>query len=1541
MDVITIDANGKLKLAYNGSYKLQFVTPEQAEALVEYFTPSEIIGSDLDESSAYEQAVREWGQRMAQYNFNQNNRLQTWGLARDYLMRMLGDNNELSIAAGYAQANTLSNGKRNATALFGWFGSTTTVGEILDSFRKQTMIEFSFASLLSITDGLYGMQENAWKSMSATEKADLEFYIILTLIGGEDLMGLDAVTQVSAYEEYKYFEKRFLPEYRYYEKRNKWWRPNAKRKFKQLRDLRDAYKGEWGALQNTVASGGTEINKGIASFNSTYQAYVDSCEKINTIKGKKTGDEYVIWEDVEKALMAAGTLTADEITELSVYWTDYIEAGERKHKDVSEALAGLANWSESARKDARDSVESQWKFDEQERKAKEQVYRDVYEAYIDGIATKEQLEAAAAEVYGEEAAARKTHQKNMAAVLISDLDGIIEDGGEHMTEYLTLANEYALLIRQAYGTRFEAELAAREAEWEQQTRDINEKYKAWVEASGLILERGREDWLSGIESFNQKHAEWRKRFEAEYTQVSNAWAAAYLEGLEEKSAWVEQATEAADNALTGTMLAMVGIDAEAGARKFDTLDPVGMPGLGGVEEASTALDGLLNMAGITGMETAFTAMAGSAGTIATQVQRGLGGISGMNTWNSGQIQVAATAFARESNALLAAGEAKKLAYMAREIAEEAIEGLYTSVKEANENFSESMDENFAAWEKNGNTYTKRFIAYSTLLSDKYERVSVAGYREYIMSPFNFETDLSEERLINLSSLAIQVLISDAQEEVKEKSEEIFGTADENTKKAQSDRTETINVYKKKKVVTGFREVVHTIRDGEYTTRVPIYEWQDELKDTQYRSEGAGEYGRHIGYAPVTVAEPDVDKGKNSLFVNSGKGELGRLMSEYIYYQMKEDLGWAYSQRAPWEKPLWDDRDTTINAPSLRSVVDIGMQIVTTVVGAVATPFTGGASLVAAIAVNTAMNVADDAVFGALDVAGGFKTFGEAGFEFGKKVLSSAATSTISAGFGGFGSFLETPTKGLMGAATNGLTGMSKVLTQTVVSGMQTMTTTLVNSTINSFTYSEEDKFGFSGDIFAKSMQGGLISMAGGMTSTFTSGLLGHINLGENASKVLGFNNQNIGDMGNLNNLLGGLAGQGVEYALGGNFTLNVLNLSMFGIKGREGSNPLINSSPISMGLLELRFGRDGFDMGLGTGGVDASYGTIASAVRGTAAWGTSTWINSYTKNNEVNAAVALRAQYGYGDKVQKDQLFDILRGNTTLLGRDSDGFGGQTITENGKRTVYLDGYYDGMSEGEQFALAVLLGHEAYRDGYGTGANTQQAVQAHVEMLKRIQDGGENITMNGNLVSDMAIYDYAKETGNWGVFEAYVREAYDSSADNWQLTNSGKLLFDGKATVYNHETGEVIISLEELGMSDDNDYATALSRMLGVSTETANKIIQDMFANGNGRSNSGGVGIQIQGGKTATALDYQNALINTVNSRLSGAVGLEQPFVSYNGQDVNIFKNYLIILLGSDIHSSSYELSKIGQPYSDEEWNRLTMDEATSPLTQALFAGMGD
>ncbi len=333
------------------------------------------------------------------------------------------------------------------------------------------------------------------------------------------------------------------------------------------------------------------------------------------------------------------------------------------------------------------------------------------------------------------------------------------------------------------------------------------------------------------------------------------------------------------------------------------------------------------------------------------------------------------------------------------------------------------------------------------------------------------------------------------------------------------------------------------------------------------------------------------------------------------------------------------------------------------------------------------------------------------------------------------------------------------------------------------------------------------------------------------SKLDGFNSSQIGSIQNLNGTIGGLASAGLSYGLTGEATFNILNISDFG-------------AGASSGLLEMTLSKDrGVITRLGTGGTDLSFGTVSSSLQGIKNLNKNMQITrAANRNNMGNAATALRTQYGFGDEKQLAQLEEILKGRTELKRGNGDGKA-QTVTENGKRTVYLNSYKENMTREEQFALGITLGHEAYRDGITGGAQgqfneTAEAVLGHTALAKRMQgDSMYNNMMTGlintdmNLKNDISAFDYAIAAGDWGAFGSYVGNTYDYSADYWRLKADGSIVFDGSRDLnveYYDEWGNLRVKKGYI-TDETGSMSQALAQYVG--EERASQILGENWKNG--------------------------------------------------------------------------------------------------------------
>jgi hypothetical protein len=1306
MDLIQIK-DGKLGFAYNDSFQIQKMTGGQAEALKSFFSPLKQIGIEINMASQFEAALRLLSQYIVDYEISTDaSKYIQWGLARDYLLsQLIANNGEIkSMADWYSPVNAL-NPDENLGSMpigYGGTGKDPQVGNAAVAYRA---VELSRS------------QKDAWDRLSSQEKTDLEFYTILTLLGngGRESKGFSYISAQSEYRNIVVrldFEKSRL--------KRKLWIPVARHFYRagleRLNATTNHILPAFYYINDTIERAKTGLETTVTSLNSAFSLYAVSCNRLAALNGVVTGNGNVRWDTVKGALQTAGGLTADEIQRIEKYWYEMEKDAKGSYQNTLDALKELIRWSRNKKEDDKKIFEQAWIEDELIRLENQTVYRDVFNAYVEGTADITTLNKAAAAAYGNKAPARKNHLENLEQTIIQDLKGITENGASYKDEYAGLAGELTELIQRAYAARYNAELTARQLEWDMQRYDIQEKYRSWVEASNLILERGRADWKTGMTKMRESYARWINNFNEEYKETGLAWTAAYLTGLEDKARWVEMATEAAQNSAAGALLAMVGSEAEMMSRRMDTRSPSGKALTAGMEEAENTLRQLFENTGLMNVETAFAAINGIAGTITSQVRQGIGGPA---VWNSAVIQAAALALAKETNEELAAREAKKVAACVQQIVQEALANLVKGVDEANENFDENMDDFFileGQWRRSGQHYIKDIIVHSTLFDPVItEGAMVKGYEYYKMAPIKLSVSLDESRLQDLDALAVQALINNMYTEIQGIAQKIFGADEKN----------------------------------------------------------AGLFTEHIGEGPEVKPDVNADMEIHELFSDDGTGELGRLLRLYIYWSLKERNGINAMNSALWEKPLWDSRNSRFDAPSIRSVVDVGMQvtstIVATVVGAVAGAFSGGAGFVLAAAINSAVNLTDDLMFSALDVSGGYKSWDEAGVEFGKKTVITAAGALIGGAFNGIGaaagsalgasssSFLQS---GITGMVTNNLTGISRVMARTALAGIQTITTGTVTSALNAVTYSSRDGFGFSRDVFIGGMKSASIGALSGMTGSFTTGMM---NLG-----LEGFYDSFYADGEKLSSLAGGLTGQGVNYAFNGDYTLNLLNLD------------LLTNGTINSGVLELHLGRGGLNMGLGTGGVDVSAGTMFSALRGLEAWKVNAQLLTSKEKNARQYARQMRTLYS-GDAVTKAEFEAVLEGRTRYVENQYAG-GTESIYDGdtGIKTVFLG--MDALEDGSRFGLNVVFSHEAYRNGrddgiYGQFIEGNNAAAGHIRTALGLMETYGADSLSAGLQGEAFWYQYALTAYDYSILEAALG-AYDSGRDFWQLTDTGGLTYDG-------------------------------------------------------------------------------------------------------------------------------------------------------------------
>ncbi|MCL2765847.1 MAG: hypothetical protein FWD40_11310 [Treponema sp.] len=1314
-NIITVK-DGRLAFNRDETMTLSGTDSFAAEELMTFFNTRSNAQFDI---SQYEVSIRDLSLRMTEY-FLDIDKFKQWSLAREYLLySLINSNNELKfLQSHYHGLGEMESGGSLAEILV----KTTT------NIWEQSI--HSLYSVLSSSERIWDLEnifKNAWDGLTDEERADLEFYTLLTMhnIGGAYFEGFSKMHSIDIYMEAVDYVN--LKYYEAVRELGKWWNAAVFGSYREMRDLSDIawYKimAVYEETQNQVDDWMTQLMQILSSIQINEIAYNESCEKLVILTGIKGEGQNTGWNEINLALQRTET-NIDGIAGLQYWWELMQESQTMEFINVPDALTALLRWSREEEINAKRSLETRWVTDAQHQQQSEFNFQAAVDAYIAGTITAAELNTAANNAYGKNSIALKNHLDNVHAVIFNSLSMYINMDFDFYSEFNTLGEELALLTGKILENRYTAELAAREIEWSLSLKDITEKFNEWKDSTAKIMENGRTDWSAGLQKMEAAYREWNVNFQNEYERINEEWAQAYLAGLEDKEQWLLHAANAANQASSESFLSLVGTEGERLSRFMDVREPLGIRNA--IPEARSLMSDLLQSSGIVNMSIALNSLNSIAGTASYHAKRGLGGI---NIWNAAFDKTAASDLARKINSDISDSEARKLAFNARLAADEAIRGLAVNTDKANQDFRRSMNDHFifnGLWRRSGNNYVKEVIKGSTFFTPVIsETVTIMGYIDYIMEPILLKTNLDDINLENLNSIAIRGLLENVFIEVQAVAKEIFGSGADSIK---------IN------------------RSG------------------IEREQSAGKFGAHIGYSPADRLFEYNGTNKKDMFYDEGAGELGRLLSEFTYWDVIDKKGSAELTIAPWDKRMWNDNGSWFSAPSLRTVGSIAASIAA---GAV----TGGAGF-AGLALYVGISSSSDILFGTLDAANGYKTFDESAFGIGKSVLTSTVNGLGAAAFNGISMGDNVIYEGLAKKAAGfSDSPVYKVAANTAMTGLQTASTSIAASAINGITYNSGGKFGYNQDILNSGMNNLLAGTSASMMSAFTSASLKAVNSGFNFEKLTGFSNANKNDVAKLNDLIGSFAGQGVNYALGNDFTLNMLNMSM------------ITGNTINGGLLELRLGRDNTKMNFGTGGANVSFDNILASARGAQVWNVNSHINSFTGNNgNFDSSIALRAQYGYGDNVQKGQLWDIINDIVTINTEAQGNYIAQTsIDENGKRVINLAGYQKGMSMEEQMFLAAILGHEAYRDGYKTGEidasgnivtressfnELREASIARLAMSDRISyDYNDFYSNNPNFDLENLFLLNAKETGDYSLFDDFLRLTYNNDEDYFWLSTS--------------------------------------------------------------------------------------------------------------------------------------------------------------------------
>jgi hypothetical protein len=1337
LDLVTVK-DGKLRFAGNGALPVTGLDEAGAAALDDYFNGLSIQGDEQFESSPFELAARDLFKRLASYQFSSEG-YKTFAYARDY---MIGSLIKVNPGLKYLE-DQISHAK------------VLQPGEVLGNYKVNPKTKLSKV-VKNKKSAVEAAQKKAWKSLSAQEQEDLEFYTILCLMGG----GGEGAAYFGRMNEYAELEvavkitQTIVNDMNSFPDKLFSWIGGAKDEARYMARSASVLFNE---LDQQLTDAAHNLSGGLDSLTAVLAKYEASNQRLASLTGNKENGT-ITWQEIYESLTLAEILTAEELSNLERFWNTMKAETERTFTDVQSGIGALVQWGVLRKEKNLKNLEDLYQAQEEDRLLAENQYREVYESFMRGEASAAELGAAVTAAFDKNSPAKKTHLDHLGAPLNTHLDKALEGRSFAAAQAGLVGADYVDLLTLLYQNRYGEELRAREMEWAVQANEIREKYAAWRNTADLILERGRADWKAGLEHLNEAYSRWYASFRTEYQHTYDEWNAACLEGLMEKEEWIAQAAAAAEEGASGAVLALVGADGEAKARSMDTRD---FRSLSGFEDpdAAGALESLLQGSSIANLFSAFEGLNGLGKTLQVTVRRGFGGPSSLN----GSVMLAEAALlARETNSIIAEQETKKLAYNVRETALAAMEALKERVGEVNKSFRANMDELFimeAQFNRSGGDYKKDVLVHSTLFKNVItEKAFIEGYLNYALPSLQLAADLSEGALRNLDSLAVQELMGRVYDEIGDIQERIFG---------------------------------------------------DEESIEQSKNGIAGEFGVHLGTAPELKDDFNIDKAKEKIFKDPGSGENGRLLGDFYYWRIKEQKGIAYLNMPGYRKPMWDDRNSWFNAPSLKDVVDIGIQVGTMIAGIAGSPFTGGTSFIGAVAAGAAINTADDLVFSVMDVASGYASFGEAAFNLGKSFTLNMVGSAMGSAFNGV--------QGASSAFLNGggLTGLAagqvsskagQIFTKTAMAGLQSLGTSTLTSTLGAVSYDRKNGWGYSGEYLIEGLKGGLRNSLVAMTGASVTNIM---NTG-----LTGFLDNLYKDGRVLSGMTGSLAGQGVNFALGNDFTLNLANL---GFLARGGG--------VNAGILEMHLGRDGMSMNFGTGGADISAGTLINSFKGLESWKVNLELALSRETETKTYTEALRTLYS-NEGENRQEYEKILAGKTNVLTWDLRETQSFSTASQGQKIVFLG--TEALNDAYPLSLGVVLSHESYRDGRDNGDEAQlaerdRAVMGHMNTASSILTAYGRGSLGEQMEFEAFLYGTALRSGDSSLMEPMF-ELYDTSGDYWKLISRAdgthSVVWDDSKELtisYLNEKGETINTVKPEGQRLDNvGVAGSLAYVVGLS-----------------------------------------------------------------------------------------------------------------------------
>lgn len=1115
--------------------------------------------------------------------------------------------------------------------------------------------------------------------------------------------------------------------------------------------------------------------------------------------------------------------------EKALDFTTEVNANTSLSEEQQKELHKLANKASDEKLSAEERAQAKKDFEELSKK-----YLAVNKTYKDNL--KELAKAA----YGKGTWHSDVYYKDqvdLAKSLYSDSRINFSNGTESYThEALT---KYKKMILDSFDQAVKAQMEVYEANQNKERNQLNTKRLAWENQMLLISNLAEVEWNKAGESLTSGYNEWKKKFIKEYNEKQLAWKNNYNTFIEQKQNWVNEQFLYAVNMGNAEVLDNSGLDVEAAIAQClaqVTVDSMSLK----VIDADKYTDELIANSSLSKLMNSVESLKDRGKNAAITKKHGSKkNATATEALYNAQIVMKEMEKALENAAARLAGEQAAL------LVEKSIEASMSRIDQENKAM---RDWEISLVQANGYTVDDKTIERdavidSTIAGAIYSHQTVAFYEDFTTSKPNLTVSLSKTMLEGLDSSAIMLLVSQANDEIEDWNTSIFGetTVDEEGNTVQKQyvvpktAAKSIHSSKNKNYDAQYKSNENAAEKKEYDALVKKgYAYLDSTEKDRFEELSSklvtvrdGELGEWIGYAPQFKDSRDnngvkdkdnedlslkVEDGRDANVKFYGEGQMGKIMLDFQWNSILEGQGWGKLAQPMYDQALWYAPDSWFQPPTLRSVTNIVFEIVGTATG------------------QKWFTYADEVIFAAIDIGGGYKSAEEVGLQLAK----TAATAAISYGCSAAGSAISST----VSTAMEGASKFANFAAQAGISFAQSYVTTVANSAVNSVQFDEDGNLTFDSKGFKKSLYSA-DTIAGAAGAGMTAGL----------NKVLDMNYKAQGKDGAEMAKLGkGITSLGIAtaskltewsvysaYALSegrdvfdafddmGGYTFNIANIGIIAdliatkegrtnATGQSGTWGKIADHLSGTGILEINFTNKKITGQFGMGGFDiagAAYDTVKTLKDYIA-------LEEYASQMGITPeeAAALNDAYTFGDRTQADAAMRIVNGTDTLKivdeieGADEKTFGYTTQKEDGSGRVIQ------LKRDTENNNALHLGHEAYRNGIKQDekeqdAETFNAVVAHAGMGARMED--YNVEFTGRSAVENADY----RNGNIFGLMLSTMMNYDSSDDFWKLLDNGSLAYDGHATLRDSK-GNIIRRWKDMkGVSSDDAVESALISILGL------------------------------------------------------------------------------------------------------------------------------